>query len=243
MVQSCTGGQCREAVGEMATGDVGAVMAAIRAVPGWPELTAPKGYPDSMALCVMDAIWSMGVRYSSVEHLLTRYRTWLKDDGRGSANKRTLTDLIGDIDACGGPEGFADSLKNHSRTSPRNGVLKAAAVLEAADRLSDAGVNRSSELRRLHNDPEIKKLWCGVKGQSSGISWHYLLILAGVDDVKADRMICRFVEEAVGRRPVSHDEAHQLVVVAHSDLRPEAPGLSLRALDHAIWNAQRARGR
>jgi len=227
----------------MATNDVGEVMAAIRALPGWPDFVAPTGYPDSMALCVMDSIWSIGVRYSSVEHLLARYRTWLKGEGRGSANKRTLTDLIDDITACGGPEGFADALGNHSRTSTRNGVLKAAAVFDAATRLSDAGVNRPSDLRRRHNDPEVKKLWRGVKGQSSGISWRYLLILAGVDDVKADRMVCRFVESAVGRRPISHDEAHQLVVVAHSDLRPEAPSLSLRALDHAIWNAQRARGR
>ena len=109
----------------------------------------------------------------------------------------------------------------------------------------DSMSNRDAEIvfGRRHNDPEIKKLWCGVKGQSSGISWHYLLILAGVDDVKADRMVCRFVEEVVGRRPVLHEEAHQLVLAAHSVLRSEAPSLSLRALDHAIWNAQRARGR
>ena len=226
----------------MATGDVGEVMAAIRELPGWPQLIAPKGYPDSMALCVMDSIWSMGVRYRSVENLLSNYRNWLGENGRGGTDSRSLSQLVDDIAFAGGPEQFArEAVCNSSRTSTRNGVLKSEAVLEAASRLAAAGVNRPSDLHRRHNDPEIKKLWCGVRGQSSGISWHYLLILAGVDDVKADRMICRFVEEAVGRRPVSHDEAHQLVLAAHSDLRSETPGVSLRALDHAIWNAQRAR--
>lgn len=49
-----------------------------------------------------------------------------------------------------------------------------------------------------------------MKGQSFGISWHYLRILAGVQDVKADWMICAFVEHALGRT-VNPAEAREIV--------------------------------
>jgi hypothetical protein len=79
-----------------------------------------------------------------------------------------------------------------------------------------------------------------VKGQRSGISWHYLRILAGVQDVKADRMICAFEEQVLGRA-VGPAEARELVIAAHEHLRGEHAQVDLRTLDHAIWTRQRAR--
>ena len=80
-----------------------------------------------------------------------------------------------------------------------------------------------------------------MKGQSSGISWHYALILAGVDDVKADRMVRRFVGRANDCSDVSSSDAYDAILDAHRMLATEAPGLTLRSLDHAIWSAQRGR--
>jgi hypothetical protein len=37
-------------------------------------LPEPPGYPNSLALCVLDAIWSMGVRYTAVKRVISRYR-------------------------------------------------------------------------------------------------------------------------------------------------------------------------
>lgn len=224
--------------------DVDLVVAQIRLLPNWPKLSVPDGYADSMALCVMDAIWSMGIRYSAVEKLIGRYCKWLQKNARGSTATRSLDELIGDIEFAGGPEQFAGSaVKNRSRTSSRNGILKAEAVLDASRILSSKGVNHPKDLQERHDDPELKRLWCEVRGQSSGISWHYLLILAGVEDVKADRMIVRFVERAVGRSPVSPIDAYDLVLAAHGHLSEEIPSLSLRSLDHTIWSAQRGRQR
>ena len=75
-----------------------------------------------------------------------------------------------------------------------------------------------------------------------GSVWHYLGILAGVEDIKADRMIRRFVAGAAGgSKFVSSADAYQAVHGAYRILKAEAPGLTLRALDHAIWNSQRRR--
>jgi len=90
---------------------------------------------------------------------------------------------------------------------------------------------------------DVKAAGRSVSGQGSDTSWHYLLILAGVDDVKADRMICRFVARAGGVETVTPTEAYDAVVGAHRILVLEAPDLTLRALNHAIWGAERARRR
>ena len=34
---------------------------------------SPQGYRRSLALCVMDSIWSLGIRYQTVEKVLDRY--------------------------------------------------------------------------------------------------------------------------------------------------------------------------
>lgn len=36
----------------------------------------PGGYPDSLALCIIDSIYSTGARYSSVVNVLKRYRNY-----------------------------------------------------------------------------------------------------------------------------------------------------------------------
>jgi hypothetical protein len=66
-------------------------------------------------------------------------------------------------------------------------------------------------------------------------------MLAGSDEfVKADRMICRFVSEAIqAPKPVSPAIAQNMIVEASSALKPEIPVLTPRLLDYAIWTYQR----
>lgn len=205
------------------------------------DLRTPSGYPDSLALCVLDAVWSLGVRYGSVVNVLNRYRCWVRDVAGGDADRRDAHQLAEDIAAAGGPVRFAeDVVDNRARTSPRSGILKAEAVQLAAAALDELGVNTIDQFRRCYDDPAVEAAWRAVKGQRSGISWHDLRILAGVQDVKADRMICAFVEQVLGRA-VGPAEARELVVAAHEHLRGGHPEVDLRTLDHAIWTHQRSR--
>jgi hypothetical protein len=198
---------------------------------------APVGYPDGLALCVLDSVWSIGVRYGGVEAVLGRYRVLRENDGAVAA-RDGLTELVAVIDRLGGPDGFAVAMANRQRTSTRGGMLKADAVLRCARGLIDVGVVSTVELRGGGTDRLLaaERAWRAVPGQRSGISWRYLRLLAGAQEVKPDRMIIRFVAVAIGRVPTA-GEAATLVISAAASL-----GADIRGLDHRIWRHQSGRG-
>jgi hypothetical protein len=200
-------------------------------------LWKPPGYPGSLALCVLDAIWSMGVRYTAVEHVISRYREHRRGQGADPEHDSTA-DLLVAIDRAGSPEGLVKLLGNHQRTATRNGVLKADAVAIAAHTLARQEINQPEDLRvAIAGDQgtEVEAGWRMVPGQRSGISWAYLLLLAGVPRVKPDRMIRRFVADALQVADISPQAAARLVTA----VQQATPGVSLIALDHAIWQYQR----
>jgi len=139
--------------------------------------------------------------------------------------------------AIGGVEAFAETVGNHQRTSTRAGVLKAQAVLDAANLLVGLNTTSTSLLREASDLREVEAGWRALPGQRSGISWHYLLMLVGTQDIKADRMIRRFLFALLGRLPAPSDASRILASAAPS------LGCDLRALDHAVWSYQRSRAR
>ncbi len=219
--------------------DVDRVLTAIHdRLPPSTDWKTPAGYP-ALGLCVLDAVFSMGVRYSSVEKVLTRYRS-LRAESGADADTDTSVDLLAVIEDAGGGAHFAELINNHHRTSTRSGILKAEAVRLEASQLVEAGVIDVSD---LPVSPEALKAlssrWGGVTGQRSLISWHYFLMLTRRPGIKADRMIRRFLANALGRpgaSSVSIVEATDLLTASAEEL-----GTDSRTLDHAVWQYQRGR--
>lgn len=201
------------------------------------EWVEPVGYPDSLALCIVDSIWSIGVRYGGVVNVIAAYGA-LRGDAGADPDRDSAQDLRDTIATAGGPEGFANAVNNRQLTSSRNGVLKTVAVDQAAAALIATGVCTTDDLRAA--DPAVrdaaKKAWLTVRGQRSGISWRYLLLLTGDQQVKPDRMIVGFVTAALDRTPGTA-EAAELVTAAAGQL-----SVPVRALDHRIWRHQSGRG-
>lgn len=196
----------------------------------WPE---PDGYPG-LALCTLDAVWSIGVRYAGVIKVVERYRCLAANQGR-DADQDGCRDLIASVAEIGGPERFAEALSNRQRTSSRNGILKAEAVALSAQALVDTGVDSVANLKALAPEglQDVQARFRGVHGQGSGLSFDYLLMLAGLPGVKADRMIRRFVTRALGAEPsdlADAGDARDLVIAAAREL-----GVDAHRLDHAIW--------
>lgn len=209
---------------------------------GDPDLWfAPDGYPDSLALCIIDSIYSTGAHYSSVVNVVRRY----KDDRRaqgGDANNDGVDELLANIATHGGPDKWASAIGNRRPTSTAPGApLKADAIHQLATKLAGAGASTSATFRAAVGNgrlDELKHLWRSTPGQRTGITWEYALMLAGIPGVKADRMIVRYVARVLGRR--------------ESEVSPmEAAGLVRRLAqknswdvirtDHAIWRFESGR--
>ena len=203
---------------------------------GRPETWKDKsdyGYPDSLALCVIDSAFSLRVRYGSVKAVIRKYRGTRAADG-ADANLDGTPELIAAIDRHGGPALFANE-----SCAPGTKVRKYDVVFSVAQRLNEDGVRTSGDLRiRLENEDQadkVRKLWLGVKGLGQA-SWHYLVMLAGGDDSKPDIWIKRFVADAIGRSvsELDTERARTAVIDAAARLK-----VTTVALDHAIWLAKR----
>jgi hypothetical protein len=224
-----------------AAGDaLAAMLVAVDRLLGSPDgWRAPDGY-DSVGLALIDAVWSIGVRYQSVENVIARYRAERLSAG-GDPDGDRPKDVRRFVERCGGSEAFATCVGNRQRTSTRNGILKAEAVLREARILEREGVAVPADLADA--DPErlehLRREWSSVPGQGSGVSWRAFSMLVGLADVKPDRMVRRFVAAALGRpnqSAVRADEARVLVMATAARL-----GVAPRDLDYAIW-AYQSRG-
>jgi hypothetical protein len=214
-----------------------AILAAVDVLLPSPDRWETASGYDAVGLAIIDAVWSIGVRYQSVENVMARYRA-ARLAGGGDPEADRPSDVRRFIEACGGAEQFAARIGNRQRTSTTNGVLKAEAVLHEARMLEDEGVELAADLTGATPErlDHLQGRWSTVAGQGSGVSWRAFSMLVGLPEVKPDRMIRRFVAAALGRpreTAVSVDEARDLVLGAAACL-----GVSPRALDNAIWSYQ-----
>lgn len=235
VLASLKSGPTQQAGGEYRTATgLDRVLARIESVlgdpAGWPE---PTTY-ESLALAVVDSVWSIGVRYAGVLNVVARYRRLRAETG-ADADRDTPEDLIAVIDRSGGAAGFADAVQNRQRTSSRNGILKAEAVLRAATVLRNTRIATPDQMRsaRLEDVEALRRGWREVPGQGSGLSLDYFFMLCGMPGVKGDRMIRRFIATALGQEnelTVDPATAVELVQGAARHL-----DVTDRLLDFAIW--------
>lgn len=214
-----------------------------------PALSASYYYA-SLPLCIIDAVYSIGANYTSTQKAVAHYCNIIKTPyfrGYGSAYpaphvQRKVSEFFCDIASY--PTGLNAAVQlfnNRQRTSSKAGILKADAVKLFAECLMMHGVETFQAIQYALTNKDIEKDIRSIKGQSSGITWKYFLMLAGSDDfIKPDRMIQRFVYKGTGEN-FSTDEVQNLLKNVLSLLIKNYPSLTLRLLDHEIWKYERGR--
>ena len=110
------------------------------------------------------------------------------------------------------------------------GRSKARVAIDAAESLVGSGVIHAADLA-AHED-EARRAYLGVKG-CGPVTWSYLRMLLGHDDVKPDTWVMRFVRDKLPH-VASPKAASELVHAVAADL-----GVEAHQLDHAIWRYRR----
>lgn len=211
---------------------------------GRTELPPEYAY-HSLPLCVIDAVFSIGVRYRNAQKAVESWCMAQTPDwpqhSTAAESRYTVTDFIRATDGYAGAD-LAQRFfgGNRQRTSSRSGILKADAVLRVARALQGAGIEDFPDIRDAACAERAFQAVRTIPGQRSGLSFQYLLMLAGDEtSVKPDRMVCRFVAEATGRPDIGPHTARDAVVEAARLLAAEFPALTARLLDYLIWSYQR----
>jgi hypothetical protein len=206
---------------------------------------------QSLSLCALDAVFSIGVRWQAVRNVVARYCAHAgvtEFRPRGSAapprtEQESISQFCARLTSWGTPDQIAAMLGSRQRTSTSGAsILKAEASLRFAEQLRAHGIEYFQDLADLPAETEDRVVQAirSIPGQRSGISWAAFRLCAGDDDqVKPDRMVRRFILAALGHE-VSPVVAVDLVRGAALLLRPTYPNLTPRLLDTQIWRYQSA---
>ena len=208
------------------------------------KVTDPnESFYKSLPLCIVDAVFSIGVKYRSVEKAEKTFiehfeleipRTYPVD------HEYTIHDFIIHMDSFQSFEKAATlGFDNRQRTSSRNGILKAEACYRVAMVFKNRGINTLEDFRTYPTKSKLDADILKVKGQSSGIMLKYLYMLAGnANEVKPDRHMVRFMQQVFPHLTMAtkdHSEIKQIMTETVSMLKSKYPQLTERFLDYLIW--------
>lgn len=198
-----------------------------------------KYYP-SVALCALDACYSINAKYSSVINVVWNFSKWVDSSGLTidkilskripSVNNQlpvsSIYNLIEDVDNATLAH---DICKNDSRSG---GVLKAALFREVLCVMLD------NHIETYHDYQIMRDVVNNDLHDIRGIGHttiSYLNMLTGDQNyVKIDRHIKAFVHAAIGRNA----NANEIVALFHyaaDRLTDENRVMTARHLDHIVW--------
>ena len=205
----------------------------------------PEHFYASLPLCVIDAVFSIGVNYVGTKRTVI---AWAKAqspewpmDRRTADRQHTVSEFLETIRSRSS-EYLADKVfKNRQRTSSKSGILKAEAVARFAAALQKAGIETFVDMEDAEKVDLAETFVRRLPGQASGISFDYFALLGGHQVVKADRMICRFVAEAAGLETVTPKIAKEALFGATAILQSEFPHVDTRLLDSEVWKYESER--
>lgn len=213
--------------------DQQSVVAVTNAVKNIDEIhfaALPDGWPDQIGIALVDAVYSIQADYLAkdpTKGVLNRVRAFRSAYPEAANDLERLCSL--------GEQAIREVMGNGKSA----GRYKSVCVVEAAENFLalDPPVKNASHLHALN--PDHKRAYTAVKGLG-WVTYEYLTMLLGQPGIKADTMICRFVDTALteaGLAPVDAHAARRLVEAVQVAAYPH---IELHHFDHAIWLHQRA---
>lgn len=202
---------------------------------------------QSLPLCVIDAVFSIGVRYEGVQNVVRRYCEYfnlrefreLRSRAPVPSEQQSLSSLMYNMRTLGIEKFTRDIFQNRQRTSSRNGILKSEAVFRFANGCCDSGIDFLQDVSPKALDAGLERKLNQIPGQNLSVG--YFFMLAGSEDlIKPDRWILSFLTRCIGRYP-SLLEAQSLLRGACDILGSTHSNLTPRLLDNVIWKHERSK--
>lgn len=202
-----------------------------------------ESFYKSLPICVIDAVFSIGVNYKSVEKAINSFLTYFDlkiSRDLPIANEYGIRDFIRHMDSFSSFEEAAKTgFNNRQRTSSVNGILKAEACYRVAKVFQKHGIDTLEDFNAYANKPVLDADILQVQGQSSGIMLKYLYMLAGkADEVKPDRHMVNFMRRVFPELTMAtkdHNEIKKIMQETVAALKPKYPQLTARFLDYLVW--------
>ena len=198
------------------------------------------GYPHSLALCILDALFTTGSHPTAVDNVIAKY---IARHGQADGAKS----LRYSIAAAGGAEVWArEVICNLKPAHTQPGALLRAEVVDRATRLmADHGLDTVDDLLAAVGDEpstgrhanRVARAWRELPSQRSGISWDALLILAGSDHFNVDYQVGSYLSQAVGWLNCPSDEDIPELIDATADYLDVDP----RVVRQIVWQVSHRR--
>lgn len=192
----------------------------------------------SVVFCVIDAIFSIRSKYNPTTiNVLDRSA---KAFGLNSRfDELIVSDFVDKYRHTSADELATELFGNRQRTSTSNGILKAEAVKQALSVFSDIGINTMDDFNDTMKKSLAESEWLQIKGQTSGVTWRYLCMLAGdPNNFKDDTHIYNFFIHKLGysiRFGSDYEKLKKAFLIEHSKVSQRFPGITIAILDHMIW--------
>lgn len=229
------------------------------------EHPRPISHPQSLALCIIDALYATGSHPTAVANILDRYvsRHGYRDGAKA---------LRYSIAAAGGARAWAATVAHNRKPANTHpgAPLKAEVIDQATRLMADLDIDTVPDLRSAIGsdvrENAVAERWTALPSQHSAVTYLHLLALAEVDHFETDRVVLRYLGETVAgdgadwstdavaeavaestgddgggeaereRTSVSPDEARRLIDAAAPVL-----GLDARDLARLVWQAAHRR--
>jgi predicted component of type VI protein secretion system len=215
-------------------------------------------YYAHFPLCVIDAVFSVNVRYESVINTVHRFaaRAGWPSVYRAYGSRhttvrdpKTINDLLQEFEKLGESEDAGTVLfgnRGVANPASRNPIPKARVVRLVAEVLAAHEVQTFQDYQDFPAAEDLDAAINAVPTLSSGIVASYLRMLAGDESsIKPDRMLHRYVKQAVGdpKKVFSSTDVKRLFQEAAQTLSSETrlSHVTPRLLDHEVWKVQRSR--
>jgi hypothetical protein len=192
-----------------------------------------------LILCVIDSVFSIGVRYQSVQNTINHFCDYYKIEKFSKNNGLINSNFLQLMEQLTIDDLTEKVFRNKQRTSSVNGIRKSEAVLLFLKTLIKYNVETFKDLDKILTNDEFEKEILDIPGQRSGISLKYFFMLSGSEDlIKPDRMIIRFLDQ-YSIKKLSLNDCQRVLTEVSKNLNKMGFKLTPKKLDNLIWNYQR----